>query len=60
MCLAWLSPEKLYQQLTETDVDIANLWTELGDPCGRVRGRIEETEGDGNPIRPTVLSNQDP
>jgi hypothetical protein len=38
----------------------ANHWTENGDPYGRVRGRIEETEGHGNPIgRPTVSTNLD-
>ena len=38
----------------------ANHRTEMGDPYGRVRGRIEETEGDGNPIgRPTVSTNLD-
>ena len=39
----------------------ANHWTEVRDPYGRVRGRIEGTEGDGNPIgRPTVSTNLDP
>jgi hypothetical protein len=39
----------------------ANHRTELGDPYGRVRGRIEETEGDGNPIgRSRVSTNPDP
>jgi len=38
----------------------AKHWTEVGDPHGRVRGRIEGTEGDGNPIgRPTVSTNPD-
>ena len=38
----------------------ANHWTEVGDPYGTVRGRIEGAEGDGNPIgRPTVLTNLD-
>ena len=37
-----------------------NQWTEVGDPYGRVRGRIEGAEGDGNSIgRPTVLTNSD-
>jgi hypothetical protein len=36
-------------------------WTKVGDPCGRVRGRIEETEGDDNATgRPTVSTNLDP
>jgi hypothetical protein len=35
--------------------------TEVREPYGRVRGRIEGTEGDGNPIgRPTVSANTDP
>jgi hypothetical protein len=39
----------------------ANHWTENGDPYGRVRGRIEGAEGDGNPIgRPRVSTNLDP
>jgi hypothetical protein len=39
----------------------ANYWTEVGNPYGRVRGMIERTEGDGNPIgRPTVSINPDP
>jgi hypothetical protein len=28
----------------------ANLWTELRDSYGRVRGRAEGSEGNGNPI----------
>jgi hypothetical protein len=35
--------------------------TEVGDPCGRVRGRIEGDKRDGNPIgRATVSINLDP
>jgi hypothetical protein len=34
---------------------------EVGDFYGRVRGRIEGTEGDDSPIgRPTVSTNLDP
>ena len=56
--LAWLSSERLYQQLTETDADTAKHWPEVGDPYGRVRGRIEGAEGDFNPIgRPRVSTN---
>ena len=59
--LAWLSSERLYQQLTDTDADIANHWIEVRDSYGRIRGRIEETEEDGNSIgRPTVSTNLDP
>jgi hypothetical protein len=37
-----------------------NHWSEVRDPYGRVRGRIEGAEGDGNLIgRPTVLTNLD-
>ena len=39
----------------------ANHWTEVKGPYGRVRGRIEGEEGDGNPIgRPTLSTNLDP
>jgi hypothetical protein len=37
------------------------LWIEVVEPYGRVRGRIDGTEGDGNPIgRPTESTNPDP
>jgi len=36
-------------------------WTEAGDPYGRIRGKIEGTEWDGNPIgRTTESTNLDP
>jgi hypothetical protein len=36
-------------------------WTEVGEPYGRVRGRIEGAEGDGNPIgRKTSSTNPEP
>ena len=39
----------------------ANHWTEVRDPNGRVRGRIEGAEGDGNPIgRPIISTNTNP
>jgi hypothetical protein len=39
----------------------ANHWTEVRNPDGNVRGRIEGAEGDGNPIgRTTVSTNQTP
>ena len=42
-------------------IPTANHWTEIGDSSGRVRGRIEEGEGDFNPIgRPAMLTNPDP
>jgi hypothetical protein len=38
-----------------------NHWTEVREPYGRVRRRIEDAEGDGNPIRkPTVSTNINP
>jgi hypothetical protein len=30
-------------------IPTARLWMEVRDPCGRVGGRIEGPEGDGNP-----------
>jgi hypothetical protein len=39
----------------------ANHWTQVGNPYGRVRGRIKGTEGDDDPIRrPTMSTNLDP
>jgi hypothetical protein len=39
----------------------ANHWTEVWDPYGRDRGRIEGDEWDCNPIgRPMFSTNQDP
>jgi hypothetical protein len=35
----------------------ANLWTEPRDSNGRVIGRTEEAEGDGNSIGITTISN---
>ena len=59
--LAWLSSERPYQQLTEMDVDTPNHWTEVRDPYGGIRGRIEGAEGEGDPIgRPAVSTNLDP
>ena len=38
-----------------------NHWTEVWDPYGRIRGRIEGGEWDANPIgRPKVSTNLDP
>ena len=60
--LAWLSSERLYQQLTEQmQILTANHCTEIEEPYGRVRGRLEGAERDDNPIgRPTVSTNLDP
>lgn len=52
--------KRLYQQQTETDATI-NLWTEVGDLHGRVRERIEESDGDCNPTeRPRVSTDLAP
>jgi hypothetical protein len=38
-----------------------NKWAEAGDPCGRIREKLEEAEEEGNPIeRPAVSTNLDP
>jgi hypothetical protein len=37
-------------------IQIANHWTEVRDPYGRVRGRSEGIEVDGNPIGRQILS----
>jgi hypothetical protein len=49
--LSWLSSQRLYQHLTEIDAD-----TKVKDPYGRIRGRIEETEGDCNPTGKSAVS----
>ena len=56
--LAWLSSERLYPA---ADWDRcrylkANHWTEVGDPYGRIRERIEGTKGNDNPIGRTIVS----
>jgi hypothetical protein len=50
------------QQLTETDTDTTPYhWTEVRDPYGWIRGRIQEAEEEGNPTgRPAVSTNPDP
>jgi hypothetical protein len=35
------------KQLTQTDADT---WTEVRDPCGRIRERLKEVEEEGNSI----------
>ena len=59
--LAWLSSERFYQHLRQMQILTAKHWTKVGDPYRRVRGRIEGTEGNGNPTgRPTVSTNLNP
>jgi hypothetical protein len=58
-----LFPERFYQHLTNTDVDIHSepLDWELADPNGRARGRTEGAEEDCKPIgRKTISTNQKP
>jgi hypothetical protein len=43
-------------ELHKTDADTAKHRMEVRDPYGRVRGRIEGTEGDGNPTGRTTIS----
>ena len=59
--LAWLSSERLYQQVPETDADTGMHRTEVRDHYGRLSRRIEGIEGNGKHIRrPTVSTNPDP
>jgi hypothetical protein len=61
--LIWLSPERLCQHLTNTDVWMlaANHWTEHRDPSGGVRESTKGAEGVFNPIgRSTISTNQTP
>ena len=52
---AWLSSERLYQQLTEIDAD------RLGAPMGELGEGLKELKGDCNPIgRPAVSTTMDP
>jgi hypothetical protein len=44
-----MASERLNQQLTETDADTANHWTEVSDPYGRIRGKTEGTKGMASP-----------
>jgi hypothetical protein len=46
--LAWLFPESPYQQLTETEADTLNHWTEARGSYGWFRRRIEEAEDESN------------
>lgn len=59
--LTWLSSERFYQKLTETDADTVKLGLGSGTPMKELAGRIEGTDRDHNPIgRPTLSSNPDP
>ena len=38
-----------------------NQWTEVADPCGRIRERLEGAEKEGDPVGgPAVSTNPDP
>lgn len=62
--IAWLSSERAYQQLTETNKDIyliPNHCSEVREPYSWIRRRIEAAEGEGDPIwRPHKSTNLDP
>jgi hypothetical protein len=56
-----LSPERICQFLTNTDVDVhSQTWTEHRDPNGKVRARTVGAEGVCNLIGSTVTTNQAP
>jgi hypothetical protein len=52
LSLPWMPSEKLYQNLTEIDA-----YTYYTQPLyyGRVRGKTEEAEETGSPIRRTTV-----
>jgi hypothetical protein len=57
--LVRLSFERPNQQLTETDTDTPNHWTEVGAPMFKLG--LEEAEEEDNSIgRPAVLANLEP
>jgi hypothetical protein len=33
-----------------------NQWTKAGDPCSRIREKLEETEEEGDPIERSAVS----
>jgi hypothetical protein len=37
-----------------------NQWTEATDPCGRIRGKLEEAEEESNPVGGPVVSTWTP
>ena len=40
---------------------VPNQWTEVPDPCGLIRGKLEEAKDVGNPVGgPAVSINLDP
>ena len=40
---------------------VPNQWTEAAEPCGQIRGKLEEAEKEGNPVGgPAVSINLDP
>jgi hypothetical protein len=56
---AWLSSKRHNKQLTETDT--YNQWTEVGDPCGCMRERLEEVEEEDGPTGiPAVSTKPNP
>jgi hypothetical protein len=46
---------------SQMQVFVRNQWTEADDPCGWIRGKVEEAEAEGNPVTaPAVSINLDP
>ena len=59
--LVLLSSERLFQDLTKTNADKVNHWTEPENSNGRVKGSAVGVEEDCNPTgRTTVSTNQIP
>jgi hypothetical protein len=54
--LAWLAPERLYQQLRQMQILTTKHCAEVRDSYGKVRARIEGAKEDNNPIGRTTLS----
>ena len=48
--LAWLSSERFYQQLTETDADTGNHWTEARTLMEELGEILKELKGMATPL----------
>jgi hypothetical protein len=49
--------ERLYQQLTKTDVDTANHWTEVGTHIEELGEGVKELKWIANPYKEQVSTN---
>jgi hypothetical protein len=38
------------------EIFVLNQWTEAADPCGWIRGKLEESEEEGNPVVGAAIS----